>query len=152
MDDILREYELSDEVWALLEPNLPGQRGQWGGIAKDNRRFVDGVLWVIRTGSPWRNMPQEYGDWKNLHRRFCRWRDKGIWEKVLEILIVLPDFQWLLFDAAYAAAIIAGRGLPSTVRRKKRPKTAYICPWMRLVCRSELLQKKLPELVINRLI
>ena len=59
-------HDLSDRHWALLEPHLPGQAGQWGGIAKDNRQFINAVLWILRTGAPWRDLPSAYGDWKTL--------------------------------------------------------------------------------------
>lgn len=61
----------------MLEPLLPGREGSWGGVAQDNRRFINAVLWVPRTGAPWRDLPADYGGWSNTHRRFCRWRDKG---------------------------------------------------------------------------
>ena len=80
---------------------LPGQRGQWGGIAKDNRRFINGVFWILRTGAPWRDLPPDYGKWGTVHQRFRRWRDKGIWEKVLEALIDDPDYEWLMIDASH---------------------------------------------------
>ncbi|MGC8561515.1 MAG: IS5 family transposase [Phycisphaerae bacterium] len=94
-------HDLSDHAWGLLSPHLPGQRGQWGGIAQDNRRFLNAVFWILRTGAPWRDLPPDYGDWKNTHRRFCRWRDQGIWEKLLEQLIDEPDFEWLMIDASH---------------------------------------------------
>ncbi len=65
------------------------------GIAKDNRLFLNAVFWILRTGAPWRNLPPDYGDWKNAHRRFCRWRDKGIWEDLLSQIIDEPDFEWI---------------------------------------------------------
>ena len=52
-----QRHDISDAVWSLLEPHLPGQRGQWGGIAQDNRRFINGVFWILRTGAPWRDLP-----------------------------------------------------------------------------------------------
>ena len=58
-----------------------------GGKAQDNRRFINAVFWILRTGAPWRDLPASYGGWKNTHRRFCRWRDKGIWEKLMKQLI-----------------------------------------------------------------
>ena len=86
-------YHISDVTWRRIEPYLSGQKGQWGGIAKDNRLFIDAVLWILRTGSPWRNLPVEYGKWGTVHHRFIRWRDKRLWEKLLEILIDDPDFE-----------------------------------------------------------
>ena len=63
MEASYHRHDISDEVWALLEPHLPGQRGQWGGIAQDNRRFINAVFWVLRTGAPWRDLPPDYGKW-----------------------------------------------------------------------------------------
>ena len=70
----------------------------------DNRRFIDAVCWILRTGAPWRDLPPDYGDWKNTHRRFCRWRDRGVWAGLLEAVIDDPDFEWLLIDASYIKA------------------------------------------------
>jgi transposase len=79
-----RRFDLSDVHWEKIEPHLPGRKGVWGGIAKNNRQFVNAVLWIIRTGAPWRDLPPDFGAWSNTHRRFIRWRDKGIWEKLFE--------------------------------------------------------------------
>ncbi len=94
-------HDISDRVWMLLEPHLPGRAGRWGGVAKDNRKFINEVFWILRTGAPWRDLPEDYGDWKNTHRRFCRWRDKGIWEKLLNQVLEEPDCEWLQIDASY---------------------------------------------------
>ena len=96
-----RRHDLSDRTWEILEPLLPGRKGSWEEKAKDNRLFLNAVFWIVRTGAPWRDLPPDYGDWKNTHRRFCRWRDKGIWEQLLEVLIDEPDMEWLMVDAAY---------------------------------------------------
>ncbi|QSA98979.1 IS5 family transposase [Methylococcus sp. EFPC2] len=96
-----RRHDISDRVWQLLEPRLPGREGAWGGKAHDNRRFINAVFWILRTGAPWRDLPPDYGDWKNTHRRFCRWRDKGIWESLLEQLVIEPDYEWLMIDASH---------------------------------------------------
>ena len=88
-------HDISDKVWALLEPHLPGRKGVWGGVAKDNRLFINAVFWILRTGAPWRDLPPDLGGWSNTHRRFIRWRDAGIWEKLLEMRIDDPDYEWL---------------------------------------------------------
>ena len=93
MEKSQHRHDISDKAWAILEPMLPGQRGQWGGIAEDNRRFINGVFWILRTGAPWRDLPPDYGKWGSVHQRFRRWRDKGIWEKILEALIDDPDYE-----------------------------------------------------------
>lgn len=60
----LRRHDITDRVWEQLVAHLPGQAGAWGGIAKDNRLFINAVFWILRTGAPWRDLPAEYGDWK----------------------------------------------------------------------------------------
>ena len=96
-----RRHGISDNVWHLLEPHLPGRSGSWGGMARDNRLFINAVFWIMRTGAPWRDLPPDYGCWSNTHRRFIRWRDKGIWEQLMEILIDEPDYEWLMIDASH---------------------------------------------------
>jgi len=85
-----RRHDISDALWEKLEPNLPGSAGSVGSPAKDNRSFINGVFWILRTGAPWRDLPSDYGDSKNIHRRFCRWRDRGVWERLLEMMIDEP--------------------------------------------------------------
>lgn len=153
--EAFRRHDLCDAHWSLIEPHLPGQAGQWGGVAQNNRRFVDGVLWILRTGSPWRDLPTAYGDWKNTHRRFCRWRDKGVWEALLERLIVDPDFEWLMIDASHCKAhphAAGARGGNQGLGRTKGGSTPrYIWPWMRMVCRSEWLLQQVPSRIAQRL-
>ena len=74
MENQQNRHDINDRMWAVLEPLLPGQRGQWGGIAEDNRRFLNGVFWVLRTGAPWRDLPPQYGKWNSVYQRFRRWR------------------------------------------------------------------------------
>ncbi len=87
--------------------------------------------------------PPDYGDWKNMHRRFCRWRDKGVWEGLLEELISEPDFEWLMIDASHIKvhphAAGAEGGNQDMGRTKGDSIARYTWPWMRMVCRSEYL-------------
>jgi predicted transcriptional regulator len=92
---------MSDAVWDLLSPFLPGQPGQWGGVAEDNRQFLNGVFWILKTGSPWRDLPSYYGNWNSVARRFRRWCSNGIWDKVLEVLKDEPDYVWLRAEDSY---------------------------------------------------
>ena len=96
-----RRHDISDETWALLEPQLPGRKGVWGGMATDHRLFINAVFWILSTGAPWRDLPSEYGGWSNTHRRCLRWRDEGIWERLLDVLIDAPDDEWLMIDASH---------------------------------------------------
>ena len=150
-----RRHDISDRVWLLLEPHLAGRKGSWGGVAKDNRGFINAVLWILRTGAPWRDLPPDYGDWKNTHRRFCRWRDKGVWERLLEQMIDEPDFEWLMIDATHvkvhphASGAVGGNQAMSRTKGGSTPR--YIWTWMRMVCQSDLLLQKVPQRIALRL-
>jgi transposase len=151
-----RRHDISDRVWQLLEPHLPGRKGGWGGIARDNRLFINAVFWILRTGAPWRDLPPDYGDWKNTHRRFCRWRDQGVWVGLLKKLVADPDFEWLMIDARHVKvhphAAGAKGGNQDMSRTKGGSTQKFIWPWMRMVCRSECLLHKVQQRIAPRLI
>jgi transposase len=155
MDLAHRRHDLSDDTWTLLEPHLSGRKGTWGGIAEDNRRFIDAVFWILRTGSPWRDLPPDYGGWSNTHRRFIRWRDAGRWENLLEVLIDEPDFEWLMIDASHIKVHPHAAGAKGGNQEMSRTKGGsipnYTWPWMRLVCRSESLLRKVPQRIASML-
>jgi len=148
-------HDISDEAWAKMEPLLLGRKGTWGGNAKDNRRFINAVFWILRTGAPWRDLPPSYGDWKNTHRRFCRWRDKGIWERLLEQFIGEPELEMLMIDASYIKVHAHGAGAhggsQDMALTKGGSTPRYMWPWMRMVCRSEYLLQKVPQLIVHKL-
>jgi transposase len=104
MEEAFKRHDISDHAWAKLGPLLPGQKGQHGGIAKDNRQFINGVSWIIRTGAPWRDLPPAYGNWNSVHRRFLRWQENGTWDRIRRKLINDPDFEWLMIDASHSKA------------------------------------------------
>src|SRR5688572_22045947 len=81
-----RRHELTDAQWERLAPLLPPQRPATGRPAKDHRTVLNGVLWVLRTGAPWRDLPERYGPWQTVYSRFRRWRRAGIWERLLTAL------------------------------------------------------------------
>lgn len=150
-------HDISDKAWALLEPHLPGQPGQWGGIAENNRRFINAVFWVLRTGAPWRDLPPDYGKWGTVHQRFRRWRDSGFWEELLYIIMGVEDneFEWLMIDASHikvhphASGALGGNQDMGRTKGGLTPK--YIWPWMRLVCRSDALSQQVPPLIVQKL-
>src|SRR6266851_2770356 len=77
--------DLTDTEWRILNPLLP-DRGERGPAIGDKRRTMNGILWVLRTGAPWRDLPERYGKWKTCHDRLLRWRRQGVWERVLQTL------------------------------------------------------------------
>ena len=151
-----RRHDISDRVWELLEPLLPGGTGSVGRPASDNRLFINAVFWILRTGSPWRDLPPDLGDWKNVQRRFCRWRDRGEWEKLLEVFIQEPDCEWLMIDASHCKvhphAAGAKGGNQDMSRTKGGSTPRYIWPWMRMVCRSEYLLQQVPLRIAHKLL
>ena len=74
--------DLNEAEWRLLKALLPAERGRKSRPAFDNRQIVDGILWRIRTGAPWRDLPEKYGKWMTVYQRFRRWSEAGIWEAV----------------------------------------------------------------------
>jgi transposase len=96
-------HAISDEDWARIEDLLPGRPGQPGWTAKDNRLFVDAVLWIAKTGAPWRDLPERFGNWNSVWRRFDRWARKGTWQRVFEALQD-PDLEWLILDSTVIRA------------------------------------------------
>ena len=89
---------LSDCVWEKIAALLPGQSGDRGVTASDNRRFLEAVLWRVRTGSPWRDLPPALGNWNSTFRRFRRWANAGIFESLFNALSGEPDFEYALID------------------------------------------------------
>ena len=150
-----RRHDISDKVWNTLEQHLPGREGIWGGRAKDNRLFINAIFWILRTGAPWRDLPPDYGNWKNTHRRFCRWRDRGVWETILEKLIDNPDFEWLIIDASHIKVHLHGAGAKGGNQDMSRTKGGsiqkYIWPWMRMAIQSEYILQKVPQQIVHRL-
>ena len=155
MAEAYRRHDISDAAWERLEPHLPGRKGAWGGNARDNRQFVNAVFWILRTGAPWRDLPSSYGDWKNTHRRFCRWRDKGIRESLLEKLIDEADLELLMIDAGHVKVRAHGTGArggnQDMTATKGGSTPRHIWPWMRMVCRSESFLQKAPQRIASRL-
>jgi len=99
----MRRYEIKDYEWVRLEPLLPGKVGDVGRSAADNRLFINAVLWIARCGSPWRDLPERFGNWNSVYQRFRRWSKKGVWRQVFEALQE-PDLDWLLLDSTTVRA------------------------------------------------
>ena len=75
--------DLTDDQWQQLEPLLPAQKPATGRPSKDHRMVINGILWVLRTGAPWRDLPERYGPWRTVASRFYRWRKQGLWDRLL---------------------------------------------------------------------
>jgi transposase len=97
-------YELSHTQWQRIEGLLPGKAGDPGRTAADNRSFVNGVLWVLRSGARWSDLPPRYGAYKSVHKRFSRWAAKGVWAQVFQALTRDRDNEYLMIDSSIVRA------------------------------------------------
>ena len=100
----MRRHELAPEQWKRIEGMLPGKAGDPGRTAKDNRRVVNAIIWIARTGAPWRDLPERFGNWNSVAQRFLRWSKKGVWGQILEALGGDPDLEQLLLDSTVVRA------------------------------------------------
>lgn len=111
---------MEDSEWAFFEPFLIGIRGRGGRPASDHRRTLDAVFWIARTGSPWRDLPDEFGKWSSVYRQFRRWTLAGLWEMILEALNesgVMPD-QVQMIDSTVIRAHHLAAGAKGGLKKK----------------------------------
>lgn len=99
----MHRHEIPLDKWERIEPLLPGRRGGHGGIAKDNRNFVNAVWYVAKTGIPWRDLPERFGKWDTVYHRFNAWCKKGVWKRIFEA-VQDPDVEWLMIDSTVIRA------------------------------------------------
>jgi transposase len=95
---------IRDDQWDRIKDILPGRAGHVGVTARNNRLFIDAVLYRYRTGIPWRELPEKYGDFRNVHRRFSRWAEKGIWARLLSVLAQEADTEYVMIDSTVVRA------------------------------------------------
>ena len=100
---MLARHAITDADWTRVEDLLPGRPGQPGWLVEDNRLFVDAVLRIARTGAPWRDLPERFGNWNSVWRRFDRWARTGVWARVFGALQD-PDLEWLILDSTVIRA------------------------------------------------
>ena len=101
---MVKRYELSSSQWDRIKDLLPGKAGDRGVTARDNRLFVNGVLWVLRSGARWSDLPERYGKYKSVHKRFTRWAKTGIWDRIFDALVSDADNQYIMLDSTIVRA------------------------------------------------
>jgi putative transposase len=87
-----------------MEPHLPGKRGDPGRTGADNRLFLEAVLWLARTGSPWRDLPEFFGNWNSAFVRFSRWSKGGVRDRLFAAMVDDPDFDYVMIDSTIVRA------------------------------------------------
>jgi transposase len=99
-----KRYGLRNDQWARIEGLLPGRTGSEGRPAKNNRLFVEAVLYRYRAGIPWRDLPEHFGDFRVVHTRMSRWAKRGVWKTVFEILATDADNEYAMIDSTIVRA------------------------------------------------
>ena len=97
-------HRLTDKQWVRIENLIPGKPGDPGRAGDDNRLFVDAVVWMARTGTPWRELAPCFGNWNSVFRRFRRWAKAGVWERLMAALADDPDFESIIIDGTIIRA------------------------------------------------
>jgi putative transposase len=97
-------HRLTDVQWQRIENLIPGKPGDPGRTGDDNRLFVDAIVWMARTGTPWRDLNPCFGNWNSVWKRFRRWAKASVWERILAALADDPDFESIIIDGTIIRA------------------------------------------------
>jgi transposase len=95
----MARMNLRDDQWERIAHLLPGQQDDRGRTAADHRLFVEAVLWMARSGAPWRDLPAELGRWNSVYQRFARWQERGVWDQVFSVLAADRDCEAVFIDS-----------------------------------------------------
>lgn len=116
---MIRRYGLRDDQWERIKDLLPGREETVGVTAKDNRLFVEAVLYRYRAGIPWRDLPERFGDYRVIHTRFSRWSRTGVWQKVFEVLACEADNEYEMIDSTIVRAHQHSAGAKGGIEKRK---------------------------------
>lgn len=127
----MKRHELADEQWGFVHPLLPPRKAKTGRPARDSRQMLNGILWILRTGAPWRDLPERLGPWQTVYDHFRTWRRDGVYDRILEALQIRLDrdgqIDWDLWcidgSSVRASRAAAGASKKVAVGTPKNPKT-----------------------------
>ena len=97
-------FRISDEIWSKIQWVVPGKESDPGRTGANNRLFVEAVVFIARTGAPWRDLPRGFGPWNSIYKRFARWADKGVWAQIFDILSQNGDYHTVMLDSTVVRA------------------------------------------------
>lgn len=115
---------LTDAQWKAIEPYCMGKRGDPGQTGSDGRLFVEAVLWIARTGSPWRDLPDEFGHWNSVFKRFRRWVQRGAFERIFQLLSEDADFEYVMVDGTIVRVHRHGQGAKGGLKISRSARAA----------------------------
>lgn len=101
---MLKRYELTDQEWEQIAPLFPSNKGKKGRPPKDNRQMLNAIVWLARSGAPWRDLPERYGPWSSVYSRFRKWIEDGILDNIFRILSMEAELYELSIDASIVQA------------------------------------------------
>jgi len=130
----MKRHELTDEQWELVHAILPPRKAKTGRPPSDCRQMLNGILWILRTGAPWRDLPERLGPWQTVYDHFCKWRRAGVFDRILQALQIRLDragqIDWDLWciDGSSVRATRAAAGASKKVAAgtRKSPKTTRL--------------------------
>ena len=93
---MLKRHQLTDEQWFLVEADIPTSKARTGRPRRDPRLMLDGIMWVLATGAPWRDLPERFGPWQTVYDHFRNWRKSGVFERLLAALQIKLDREGLI--------------------------------------------------------
>ena len=122
MGTVIRRYELTDAEWERLQPYFPDrQAGDKGRPRKNSRQILNGILWIARSGAAWRDLPERYGAWQTIYKRFVQWQEAGLLEHIFHDLGADADLQDISIDSTYIKAHKASAGAAKRGMRSPKP-------------------------------
>ena len=115
---------ITDRMWAIMEPHCLGKPTDPGRTGSNNREFMEAILWIARTGSPWRDLPAEFGNWNTIFKRFRDWVKQGVLERMFKDLSGDPDMEYAMVDATIVKVHRHGQGAKGgpKIRRWENPE------------------------------
>jgi len=123
---------LTDAQWARIEPHCLGKPTDPGRSGKNNRLLMEAVLWIARTGGPWRDLPERFGNWSTAFRRFRGWRAADVFKRIFDALSDQPDMEWVIDVRAQVVMppgpAAAAAHLLTPARRPRHCRSAPACP------------------------
>ena len=122
----MERFVLTDAQWAKMEPHCLGKPSDPGRSGSDNRRFVEAVLWIVRTGSPWRDLPPFFGNWNTVFKRYRDWVKAGVFTRLFEACSDTPDMEYAMVDATIVKVHRHGQGAKGgpKIRPSAAPRAA----------------------------